>query len=209
MAVLPKKPGVYKIVNTDNNKLYIGCASDIRARVNGHLYDLRRRKHANSYLQKAWLKYGEQAFTFEIVELCNKSEIYIREHYWVTTLNVFDRNLGYNLKPTDVTRKVGHSEETLQKLRIANKGKTPSKLCIQKLRERKISDEHKEVLRLSRTNVDWYALRQDKAKKVIDTKTGEIYNSLTQAANHLGMTKWKLSKYLLGTRTNKTNLKYI
>ena len=42
---LQGKPGIYKITNTVNNKIYIGCASNIRTRINGHLYDLRKNMH--------------------------------------------------------------------------------------------------------------------------------------------------------------------
>ena len=51
--------------------------------------------------------------------------------------------------------------------------------------------------------------RENKRKKVIDTTTGIIYDSLRLAAESMNIPKSNLSKYLVGTRTNKTTLKYL
>ena len=202
-------PGIYKIINLVNNKIYVGCASNIRTRKNGHIYDLRKGIHKNDYLQKAWNKYGELNFKFEILELCNIEVLHEKEHFWVNYYNCLDRVIGYNLKPTAPNGSSIHSEETREKLRQANKGKKPSILCIQKLKERTISLEHKEVLKKSRTHIDFNIVNAPKRKKVIDTITGQIYESLNYAAQLHNIPKARLSKYLLGTRTNKTNLKYL
>ena len=91
-------PGIYKIINLVNNKIYIGCASNIRTRKNGHIYDLRKGIHKNDYLQKAWTKYGELNFKFEVVELCDINVLHKKEHFWVSFYNCLDRSVGYNLK---------------------------------------------------------------------------------------------------------------
>lgn len=72
-----------------------------------------------------------------------------------------------------------------------------------------MTEEHKKASQEGLRKVDWLALRQDKCKKVVDINTGNIYNSLNEAALALNINKTTLSKYLLGKRTNKTNLKYI
>lgn len=204
------KPGIYKITNTLSNKVYVGCASNVRTRWNGHLYDLRKEKHSNKYLQKAWSKYGEPNFKFEIIETCDIANLHAREHYWVIALECLDRNKGYNLKPTDPLGSSIHSQETIEKLRIANKGKRPSELCIQKLKERKLSKEHKELLMHSRQSIDFKKLhREKKGKKVINTETNTIYGSLAEVCEILNVTKGSLSRKLLGKRPNNTNFKYI
>lgn len=58
---------LYTIVNSVNGHRYFGSTVDFRARVFSHLSDLRRGKHMNSHLQRAWNKYGEPAFKFGIV----------------------------------------------------------------------------------------------------------------------------------------------
>ena len=207
---LQGKPGIYKITNTINNKLYIGCASNIRTRVNGHLYDLRKGIHSNTYLQKAWNKYGKENFIFEMIEKCDITDLHAKEHYWVNEFNCLDRSIGYNLKPTDPNGCSIHSEETKEKLRQANKGKKPSALCIQKLKERTLSTEHKEILRKSRETIDFKKLhREKKGKKIINTATGIIYSSLAEVCDLLNITKGSMSRKLLGKRINKTTFKYI
>lgn len=207
---LQGKPGIYKITNTVNNKIYIGCASNIRTRVNGHLYDLRKNMHKNTYLQKSWNKYGESMFIFETHELCDIKDLHMREHLWVTQLDCLNKSIGYNLKPTDPNGCSIHSEETKEKLRQANKGKRPSALCIQKLKERTISPEQKEIMRKSREHIDFKKLHREKrGKKIIDTATGTIYSSLAEVCDLLNITKGSMSRKLLGKRINKTTFKYI
>jgi len=60
--------GIYKIINVVNNKFYVGSAVDFTARKRRHWWALRNQRHANKHLQAAWNKYGEQSFTFVIVE---------------------------------------------------------------------------------------------------------------------------------------------
>lgn len=209
---LQSLPGIYKITNTVNNKIYIGCASNIRTRINGHLYNLKNGIHDNYYLQNSWNKYGKESFTYEIVELCKIEDLHSREHYWVLLLNCLDKNIGYNLKPTDPNGCSIHSEETKEKLRIANKGKKPSQACIEAGKIYNASDQCKNHLAKAREKlkaVDFNIVNASKRKKVINVITGQIYDSLRIAAEVHNMPKERLSKYLLGTRTNKTNLKYL
>jgi group I intron endonuclease len=207
---LQSSPGIYKITSTANGKMYVGCASNIRTRINGHLYDLRRDKHNNSYLQRAWNKYSEENFVFEIIEKCDISDLHFKEHYWVNELNCLDRSIGYNLKPTDPNGKSVHSEETKEKLRGINKGKKPSELCIQKLKERTLSPEHKELLQRSREHIDFKKVhRLKKGKQIIDTTTKIVYSSLAEVCEILNITKSTLSRKLSGKRANKTTFKYI
>jgi group I intron endonuclease len=207
---LQSNPGIYKITNTVSGKIYVGCASDVRTRINGHLYDLRKEKHKNSYLQKAWIKYGEEVFIFETIEECSIDNLHVREHYWVNELKCLDRSIGYNIKPTDPNSCSIHSEETKEKLRQANKGRKPSELCIQKLKERTLSPEHKDLLKRSREVIDFKKVhRLKRGKKIIDESTGIIYSSLAEVCELLGVTKGFFSRILLGKRKNKTTFKYI
>ena len=64
--------GIYSITNTLNNKRYIGYSIDIQRRWATHKRDLKNNKHENDHLQKAYNKYGEDAFKFEIIEECTK-----------------------------------------------------------------------------------------------------------------------------------------
>ena len=62
--------GIYRILNRVNGKLYVGSAVEIENRWKTHLACLRGKYHINKHLENAWLKYGEEAFLFEIIEKC-------------------------------------------------------------------------------------------------------------------------------------------
>lgn len=125
-----KKSGVYKITSLLDGKIYIGSSVDIYYRLdNGHLGNLRELKHANSHLQNAFNLYGEENFTFEVLEFCEPEITYIREQFYLDTLlfaqeyissNFKDtrfKELGYNIRPL-AEEKAGylHVPETIEKI---------------------------------------------------------------------------------------------
>lgn len=66
--------GVHFIVNTIDNKFYVGHSSNIFKRFLSHKSYLRRNIHHCSFLQRAWNKYGEDNFDFRVFKLCNTVE---------------------------------------------------------------------------------------------------------------------------------------
>lgn len=96
-----KLPGVYRITNLENGKIYIGGTVDkVKQRFSAHLSNLRLNQHVNSHFQNAWNKYGESAFLFEIVETCFVSDkVYVdaREQWWMDFYDSHNPDLGYNL----------------------------------------------------------------------------------------------------------------
>lgn len=77
------KSGIYKIINIVNNKKYIGSAVDPKARFYTHKSSLRKKRHHSIILQRAWDKYGEHCFSFEIIEECEKENLIKREQYYL------------------------------------------------------------------------------------------------------------------------------
>jgi group I intron endonuclease len=212
---LQSSPGIYKIISKASNKIYIGCASNVRTRINGHLYDLRKEKHKNSYLQRAWTKYGEENFVFEMIEKCDITELHAKEHYWTNELNCFDRSIGYNLKPTDPNGCSIHSEETKEKISTNHKKNDirPGIKCYEAGKIYNHSELCKTNLVKAREklkDIDFKKLHREKrGKKVIDQSTGIIYSSLAEVCELIGVTKGSFSSILLGKRNNKTTFKYI
>lgn len=47
------------------------------------------------------------------------------------------------------------------------------------------------------------------SKKVIDKKSGRIYNSVTEAAQEIGLSRAYLSRQLLGIENKKHHLEYL
>jgi group I intron endonuclease len=89
--------GIYEIVNIVNNKRYIGSSINIRNRKNAHYNTLRKNKHPNPHLQKAFNKYGESNFCFNVLEDMGEDadelsvrlqeQEYISNHDWDTLYN--------------------------------------------------------------------------------------------------------------------------
>jgi group I intron endonuclease len=63
--------GIYRIKNLVNGKCYYGSSKQIEKRFDRHKRELKNNIHINCVLQRAWDKYGENNFIFEIVEECN------------------------------------------------------------------------------------------------------------------------------------------
>lgn len=73
--------GIYQIHNKVNNKVYIGSSQEINKRFRAHRNMLLKNNHDNIYLQRAWNKYGEDSFSFEIILLCEEFEL-LRYEQW-------------------------------------------------------------------------------------------------------------------------------
>lgn len=79
--------GIYAIVNTTNSKMYVGSAVDLDQRKSSHFSRLRNNVHPSKHLQAAFLKYGEQAFIFRVLEeVGNPTDLIVREQHWIDTL---------------------------------------------------------------------------------------------------------------------------
>jgi len=66
--------GIYRITNRWNGDFYIGRSKDIYWRFYQHRRSLRRGCHVNKKLQKAWNRYGEIEFEFDIIIKCAVEE---------------------------------------------------------------------------------------------------------------------------------------
>lgn len=78
--------GIYKILCMLTTACYVGSSDDMDAEWKSHLRDLRRNKHPNKALQKAWNDYGEPAFEFDVLETTSVSDLQSREKYYVDQL---------------------------------------------------------------------------------------------------------------------------
>ena len=92
--------GIYQIINIINGKYYVGSSIDIAKRISIHLHHLRTNKHHSILLQRAWNKYGEENFKFNIIEeVANQSELVKIEQKWIDASNCCNSKFGYNLHP--------------------------------------------------------------------------------------------------------------
>lgn len=149
------KHGIYKIEHTASGKLYVGSAMKIARRWIEHVRDLRAGNHSSRKMQRAWNKYGADAFVFSILEnVENPDELLGREQYWLDLTMAVKK--GYNNAPTagsnygfrhaaatKVKMSAAHvglvrSEEHRRNLSIVNTGKVMSDEARQKMRNAKL-----------------------------------------------------------------------
>jgi group I intron endonuclease len=91
-------PGIYSIVNRNNGRRYVGSALNVRDRVYGHIWHLRKGSHRNKKLQNAWRKHGEGAFSIEVLEaVSDPKQLLAREQHWIDAHS--SSKDGYNLNP--------------------------------------------------------------------------------------------------------------
>lgn len=114
--------GIYLILNTRNNKRYIGQSVDCLHRLACHKNALIGGYHDNDHLQKAFNKYGKDAFDFSIIEVAADWLLDVKEAFWINEMGSDDSRYGYN---KDSGGKVNRtiSEEAKRKMSEAKKGK--------------------------------------------------------------------------------------
>lgn len=114
------KDGIYEILNTVDGKRYIGSAVHFRKRWNLHRSALRRGVHHNQFLQSAWQKYGEDAFSFSPVMLCESSCLLDWERKYISE---FEPEYNVAIEPTSPMLGRKHSPATKAKQSASKLGK--------------------------------------------------------------------------------------
>lgn len=113
---------IYKIINIQNQKFYVGSAADFAKRAYKHKLELRTHKHHCAHLQAAWDKYGGAAFVFVVVEevaadrnLLEAENVWLKEHA--------GKSYCYNTARDAAAPMRNASEETRAKLSASRVGK--------------------------------------------------------------------------------------
>lgn len=93
--------GIYKITNTENQKMYIGQSRNIDQRWKTHKRMALKTKNTdnNSHLYNAMRKYGLEKFKFEVVEECAINLLNDREKYWILEYNSVEEGYNQNCAP--------------------------------------------------------------------------------------------------------------
>lgn len=148
--------GIYKITNLVNQKVYIGSAIDIKKRWQDHLNYLRKDKHNNKYLQRSYNKYGEDAFEFKILFYCYPDKLL---HYEQTFIDFYKFKVGwdnmYNMCPlshSTLGRDV--TQETKNKISIANKGRKHTLEAIQNMSQGMLGNQNAKGFKQTKETCD-------------------------------------------------------
>ncbi len=145
--------GIYKITNLIDGKIYIGQTVNYRKRKTSHFSKLKQGKHHNEHLQRAFDKYGENAFKIELLKECKIEELDELEQYYIKKFDACNCKKGYNLmqggqiyreftkEAREKMSKAGKgrkfSYEHRKKISLANKGKIMPQESIMKMRATK------------------------------------------------------------------------
>ena len=208
--------GIYKITNP-NNKIYIGQSINIEKRFKNYLNQncKYQRKLYNSLN-----KYGVENHVFEIIEECVVENLNERERYYQDLHNVVEN--GLNSKYVKSNDKSGYvSEDTKKRLSVSRTGKCCGSenhmygkygkdhpvYGRKHTNTAKENISNKQLGNLNHMFGKNYDLNPN-SKKVIDTNTNIIYNSIKEAAEILNIKYSYLRSMITNNCKNKTNLIY-
>lgn len=97
--------GIYEIYCSKSGKRYIGSSKNIEKRWESHLRGLRSGKHHNYYLQKAYYRYGEDNFVFNILKIVdNEKDLYMIEEQFIKKFK-FNKLFNAMRKPGAIPKK--------------------------------------------------------------------------------------------------------
>ncbi len=190
---VPKVSGIYMILNLENKKFYIGSTINMWTRRREHFTELARGDHHNDYLQRSWVKYGEDNFRFYIVEEMKfpfdytqnqkdlvSEHLVCREQYYIDKMKP-----QYNLRLTTFAHGFHHRKpETTAKIRA-------------KVLGRKNTIEMKSNM-----------ARMKNGNKVLDVYKDNIligtYNSFPEVGKVIGRDRYTVSLYVNGKANNRS-----
>lgn len=177
--------GIYKITNTINGKFYIGSAVSFIKRKRCHLSALRGGSHRNEKLQRAFYKYGEEAFDFSLILKCNVDDLLFYEQLIIDALNPVKN--GYNICPEAgnwLGRK--HSEETKKKMKAAweerrKKPRPPiSQEAREKIRQSKLGKKRKPFTEEAKKNMSIARMGNKNRLGIPHTEEAKLKMKLTR-----------------------------
>ena len=96
-----KQTGVYCWRSLRDGKVYVGSAAvsfDNRRR--DHLKMLKKGNHHSIHFQRAWFKYGQENFVFEVLKRCSPRKCLYWEQVFIDRNKSFYCKYGYNRCPT-------------------------------------------------------------------------------------------------------------
>lgn len=190
------KSGVYRWVNKDSGKCYIGSSSMLNDRFRryfNHSY-LSSSKRGESLICKALLKYGYGGFILEILEYCPSSIVLTREQFFIDKFNP-----EYNiLKVAGTSLGYKHNEASLKLMSIASKKRNESEEVLKLKKEvmlgRKLSKDQLE--KMAKNNLFRVAIILTNT----ETEKREEFTSMAQAAIFLGIHETTVKRYLINNK---------
>jgi group I intron endonuclease len=216
---------IYKITNIITNQCYIGQTGSIKKRLTDHKRKLLLGKHRNNYLQNSYNYYGKDSFTYEIIEenIVCPLVIDFKEKFYIKKYNSINKQFGFNCDSGGNLKKIV-SEETRKKQSELKQGPKNNRFGIKGINHqnygKKWTQEHIEVIKKASTGRVFseesrkkisriLKLNNNMSKKVIDSSTGMVYNSVKEAYDILNYKETiSYSGFLKQINKNKLPLRY-
>ena len=66
--------GVYKVECLENGRILLGSSTNAPGILNSHRFQLKMGTHRSTELQEDWNRFGESAFSFEMVDTLKKKD---------------------------------------------------------------------------------------------------------------------------------------
>ena len=188
--------GVYLITCNVNSKVYVGSSKNISKRITSHKNRLLKGIHHSIALQSAVNKYGIDAFSVSILEICEPCELQNIEQKYINHYQSFKRDKGYNIAKAAYVGNLGYLHTDESKIKIGNAA-------------RKMWDENRERLILGLKNREI----TDETKKAISESKQKFkfsYQYLDYLYNDLNLKKSEIAQMLgHSERCVKDNFKRI
>lgn len=186
MQEFTNESGIYKCTCLSNGRSYIGQTCSLFKRKNDHINRLKNNKHYNKHLQRAWNKYGEENFIWEVLEICPVEQLNEREKYWIEYYDAF--KTGFN-QTSGGDSGFDFSEELKQKNRERMLG-TKNHMY-----GRRQTEEAKEINRLAH-----FGANNAIARAVICIETNEVFLSIADAGRAKNCDPSTISKVCIGKK---------
>lgn len=191
--------GIYQIRNKINGRRYVGSTSNFVRRKSQHFTQLRDNKHSNQQLQRAYDKYGENAFIFEVLEELPKDKLIKKEQEYLNA-----NTNGYNIaKIAGSNAEVPRTKEWLYKMSESQKGVKKSDATKKRMSEAK---KGKPSVRLGKKHSEESKKKMSKqrTKKVYCVETGKEYRSRHEAAADVGVSETTILRSIKTYKTIKS-----
>ena len=122
--------GIYSITNKNTGKMYIGQSINIEKRFKDHI----TKGNKKCYIDRSINKHGGDAFDFNILFECDKSQLSEEEQKFIKLYGTYKN--GYNLTwGGEGCSGYKHTAETKKKISEAGKGRIPSEETKKKMSE--------------------------------------------------------------------------
>ena len=180
---------IYAIVNNVTRDMYVGSAVAVNRRWSAHRRDLARQCHYNTRLQRAYDKYGKDAFDWEIIQTVGDiNKLIEREQFWMDFFAP-----AYNGRPV-ANSPLGtkHSAETRAKMSASAKKKVFTK-------------EHKQNISAAKKGI--CTTSEEQKKRLSEINKGKVFSAETRAkisASGIGNTNAKGAQFNVAEKTKRS-----